>query len=111
MSTPTTERSVQRVTTKSAGAKKPGRAARGRDRQRRAFALARLAEADGIIYGDLCRAVVDAFPGNTWWWGSAHAVRAVRDLLFTGLATTEPDESCWLTPAGWAAAERARRVS
>ncbi len=92
------------IATKSRRAQKPP--ARERGTGRRAWLLRRLLEADGITYDELCRAVVGAFPEKTAWWSSVRGVRAVRDLMSAGLVTTESDESCWLTAAGWAAAER-----
>jgi hypothetical protein len=74
---------------------------------RRDFLLARLREADGISYDELCRAVAEAIPSHSHWAASARGVKVVRMLLWDGLATTEPDESVWLTPKGWQAAGRA----
>jgi hypothetical protein len=82
--------------------------ARG-ERKRRREALARLREADGISYDNLIREVMVRCPvttakGHVIRWDTARlAVRAVRGVLWDGLAVTEPDESLWLTASGWAA--------
>jgi hypothetical protein len=71
-------------------------------REREAFTIIRLAQADGVIYDDLIREVMAAFPvpGNRVLCG-IRVVRTVRGLLWKELAVTESDESVWLTPAGW----------
>jgi hypothetical protein len=82
--------------------------------KRRAWLLARLAEADGPTYDDLCCAIVERFrivhdkPNVARFLASARGVRAVRSLLWDELATTESDQSVWLTPARWTAVEQAR---
>jgi hypothetical protein len=68
---------------------------------RREWLLLRLAEADGPAYDLLCGAVVEAFPEDSSWLAAARGVRALRKLLWEGFATTEPDESVWLTSRGW----------
>ena len=68
---------------------------------RHEFRLARLRQADGPGYDELCREVVAAFPERNPYVASIRGVRAVRRVLFEGYATTEPDETVWLTPAGW----------
>jgi hypothetical protein len=75
---------------------------------RREYVLARLREADGITYDQLCGEVVAAFPEDRGWLASVRAVRAARKLLFEGFATTEPDETIWLTADGWQRAGGAR---
>lgn len=81
-------------------------------RDRRAWVLDRLREADGPAYDQLVREVAEAHPEGWPPKTSILAVRAVRALMWDGLVTTEPDESTWLTPAGWAAlAELAGRVA
>lgn len=74
-------------------------------RAKREWLLARLREADGPAYDGLCGEIAAAFPEPVHWLESARAVRAVRLLLWHGLAATEADESVWLTPAGWQAAQ------
>jgi hypothetical protein len=85
----------------SDGAGDPSRAV-SRHQLRQEFLLERLRQADGITYDDLCREIVEAFPDHKRWRASARGVREVRWLLWSGLAVTEPDESIWMTPAGWA---------
>jgi hypothetical protein len=48
---------------------------------------------------------VAEFPAKSHYLTRVRAVRAVRDLLWDELAVTEPDESIYLTPAGWRALE------
>jgi hypothetical protein len=74
--------------------------ARFTGQQRRNWVLDRLKEADGPAYGELVGEVVAAFPEDTRFRAAMRAVRAVRDLMWFGLITTESDESCYLTPAG-----------
>jgi hypothetical protein len=71
--------------------------------QRQEFILRRLAQADGLTYDELCRAVITAFPMPSKYVASTAAVREVRWAMWSMLVVTEPDESVWLTPAGWAA--------
>lgn len=75
--------------------------------RRRSWLLERLADADGITYDALVGETVAEFPAKSHYLTRVRAVRAVRDLLFDELATTEPDESIYLTPAGWRALESA----
>jgi len=67
----------------------------------RKWILNRLREADGVTYDKLCHETYTAFPHRTQWFASVRAVRAVREVLWLGYAVTNPDESVWLTPAGW----------
>jgi hypothetical protein len=69
--------------------------------KRRDVVFERLREADGVTYDSLCNEVATAFPERTRFAGPVRAVREVRALLFQGYATTESDESVWLTPQGW----------
>jgi hypothetical protein len=74
--------------------------------RRKAWLLERLAAADGVTYDELCRGVIGEFPQDgRRQLASVCGVRAVRDLLWDELATTEPDESVWLTASGWAELE------
>ena len=74
---------------------------------RRRWLLARLAEADGVSYNELCRSVVEELlaregkPRSRAYVAANRGVRAVRALLWDGLASTEADESVWFSRAGW----------
>lgn len=76
--------------------------------KRRDYLFERLREADGPIYDDLVREVVEAFPEPRRYAASVRAVRTVRAVLFEGYATTEADESVWLTAHGWQRVEAGR---
>ncbi len=79
---------------------------------RRAWLLARLMAADGPSYDELCRGVTAAFPlDGPKWRASRLGVREVRRLFWDELAVTEPDESCWLTAAGWALLDQMTRAA
>jgi hypothetical protein len=71
---------------------------------RREFLLRRLREADGPRYDELVGEVAEALPEKRPYLTGIKAARSVRTLLWDGLATTEPDGSVWLTPAGWESA-------
>ncbi len=45
------------------------------------------------------------------WRASRLGVREVRRLFWDELAVTEPDESCWLTAAGWALLDQMTRAA
>ena len=70
---------------------------------RQDFILRRLAAADGPGYDELVREVIAAFRLPPKYRAGVLAVREIRWTLWSMLAVTEPDESVWLTPAGWAA--------
>jgi hypothetical protein len=91
-----------------------------------------LSEANGESYDDVCRSAIELTQGSlarNWeddakrkrpspsdltktqrWVAKYEGVRVVRDLLWDKLATTESDESVWLTPMGWKAAEHEETV-
>lgn len=73
------------------------------DSRRREYLLKRLRAADGPQYDALVAEVAEAFPMKTPYWCGVQAVRAVRDLLWDELATTDAGAGIWLLPAGWAA--------
>ncbi len=68
--------------------------------RRRTFVLGVLADSNPV-YGDLVRAVIEAFPERTEYHRKVKAVRAVRAVLWDELAVCDTDETLWLTPAGW----------
>jgi len=71
--------------------------------RREAWLIWRLGEADGPAYDELVGELAQEFPHDNRHISGIRAVRTVRWTLWSKLATTEPDESVWLTPAGWAA--------
>lgn len=82
-----------------------------------------LSEANGDTYDDICRYSIECAEELLAGWkpprskspsdqakdrkyaAKKEGVRAVRGLLWKEFATTESDESVWLTPLGWKAAE------
>jgi len=74
---------------------------------RRAWVMARLRTADGPAYDELVKEAVAVFSEppccDDQLCAAIRAVSAIRGALWDGTATTEADESIWLTPAGWAA--------
>jgi hypothetical protein len=84
---------------------------RDRGWQRREWILIRLRAADGPTYDELCREVIAAHPEDNPHCARAWGVRAVRDMMYRALVTTESDESCWLTEKGWLASDGAAERS
>ncbi len=69
----------------------------------RKFILKRLRESDGITYDQLCHDTAARVRHPNKYYRSQNGVKEVRKVLWDRLAVTEPDESVWLTPAGWRA--------
>lgn len=102
---------------------KPSRWRPGLRASLEAHLLRLLSEANGEIYDELCRYSIECaekflatwkprgmspsdLAKNRAWFSKKEGVRAVRNLMWKELATTESDESVWLLAAGWKAAEQ-----